>query len=122
MNWLRRLRHSIKLRLLAVFLLLALSVAFIFISGAQKAFSLGWREAARPLLMDYVSRLASDVAPAGTPEVQRAQAIVSRLPVITIDIAGPQVNWRSHAEAQEPRGPRKHRRGEDRNHPQGVGG
>ena len=115
MNWLRRLRHSIKLRLLAVFLLLALSVAFIFISGAQKAFSLGWREAARPLLMDYVSRLASDVAPAGTPEVQRAQAIVSRLPVITIDIAGPQVNWRSHAEAQEPRGPRKHRRGEDRN-------
>jgi len=115
MNWLRRLRHSIKLRLLAVFLLLALSVAFIFISGAQKAFSLGWREAARPLLMDYVSRLAADVAPAGTPEVQRAQAIVSRLPVITIDIAGPQVNWRSHAEAQEPRGPRKNQRGEDRN-------
>ena len=73
MNWLRRLRHSIKLRLLAVFLLLALSVAFIFISGAQKAFSLGWREAARPLLMDYVSRLAADVAPAGTPEV-RARA------------------------------------------------
>ncbi len=115
MNWLRRLRHSIKLRLLAVFLLLALSVAFIFISGAQKAFSLGWREAARPLLMDYVSRLATDVAPTGTPEVQRAQAIVSRLPVITIDIAGPQVNWRSHPDAQELRGPRKHQRGEDRN-------
>ncbi len=115
MSWLRRLRHSIKLRLLAVFLLLALSVAFIFISGAQKAFSLGWREAARPLLMDYVSRLAADVAPTGTPEVQRAQAIVSRLPVIAIDIAGPQVNWRSHPEAQGPRGPRKHLRGEDRN-------
>lgn len=115
MNWLRRLRHSIKLRLLAVFLLLALSVAFIFISGAQKAFSLGWREAARPLLMDYVSRLAADVAPTGTPEVQRAQAIVDRLPVITIDISGPQVNWRSHPDAHDPRGPRQRHRGEDRN-------
>lgn len=114
MNWLRRLRHSIKLRLLAVFLLLALSVAFIFISGAQKAFSLGWREAARPLLMDYVSRLAVDVAPAGTPDVPRAQAIVSRLPVITIAISGPQVNWRSHPEAQGPRGPRERQRGGDR--------
>ena len=115
MSWLRRLRHSIKLRLLAVFLLLALSVAFIFISGAQKAFSLGWREAARPLLMDYLSRLAADVAPAGTPEVARAQAIVLRLPVITIDIAGPQVNWRSHPDAQDPRGPRQQQRREDRN-------
>ena len=114
MNWLRRLRHSIKLRLLAVFLLLALSVAFIFISGAQKAFSLGWREAARPLLMDYVSRLAADVAPDGSPEVDRARAIVDRLPVITIDIGGPQVNWRSHPEAQGPRGPRERQRGEDR--------
>ena len=114
MNWLHRLRHSIKLRLLAVFLLLALSVAFIFISGAQKAFSLGWREAARPLLMDYVSRLAADVAPTGTPEVQRAQAIVSRLPVITIDISGPRVNWRSHSEVQGPRGPRERQRGDDR--------
>jgi signal transduction histidine kinase len=114
MNWLRRLRHSIKLRLLAVFLLLALSVAFIFISGAQKAFSLGWREAARPLLMDYVSRLAADVAPAGTPDVPRAQAIVSRLPVITIAISGPQVNWRSHPEAQGPRGPLERQRGGDR--------
>lgn len=114
MNWLRRLRHSIKLRLLAVFLLLALSVAFIFISGAQKAFSLGWREAARPLLMDYVSRLAADVAPNGTPEVQRAQAIVSRLPVLTIDIAGPQMNWRSHPDARDPRGPRERQRGGDR--------
>lgn len=114
MNWLRRLRHSIKLRLLAVFLLLALSVAFIFISGAQKAFSLGWREAARPLLMDYVSRLSADVAPTGTPEVPRAQAIVERLPVITIDISGPQVNWRSHPDAQDPRGPRQRQRVEDR--------
>lgn len=113
MNWLSRLRHSIKLRLLAVFLLLALSVAFIFISGAQKAFSLGWREAARPLLMDYVSRLAADVAPTGTPEVQRAQAIVSRLPVLTIAITGPRVNWRSQPPVEGVRGrPERHRGGD----------
>jgi signal transduction histidine kinase len=46
--------------------------------------------------------------------VRRAQAIVSRLPVISIDIAGPKVNWRSHPEAQEPRGPRHRQRDENR--------
>lgn len=98
----RRWRHSIKLRLLAVFLLLAFAVAFIFISGAQKAFSLGWREAARPLLMDYVTRLADDVAPAGTPEVARAQALTQRVPILTIDITGPRVQWRSHPDQERP--------------------
>ena len=34
------------------------------------------------------------------------RADVDDLPVITIDIAGPQVNWRSHPDAQDPRGPR----------------
>ncbi|WP_332741309.1 sensor histidine kinase [Hydrogenophaga sp.] len=100
--WFRRalgaLRCSLKLRLMMVFLLLALGVAFAFIGGAQKAFSVGWRDAARPLLMDYVDRLAADIAPAGTaPSTERAQAITQRLP-ITIDIAGPLVNWRSHPE------------------------
>lgn len=89
------LRCSLKLRLMMVFLLLALGVAFTFIGGAQKAFSVGWRDAARPLLMDYVDRLAQDIAPAGSsPSTERAQAISQRLP-ITIDISGPQVNWRS---------------------------
>jgi signal transduction histidine kinase len=100
--WHRRalnaLRCSLKLRLILVFMLLALGVAFAFIGGAQKAFSVGWRDAARPLLMDYVDRLANDIAPAGSaPQVERAQAITQRLP-LTIDIAGPQVNWRSHPE------------------------
>ena len=90
------LRCSLKLRLMMVFLLLALGVAFTFIGGAQKAFSVGWRDAARPLLMDYVDRLAQDIAPADSlPSTERAQAISQRLP-ITIDISGPQVNWRSH--------------------------
>ncbi len=94
--------RSIKLRLLGVFLVLALSVAFIFISGAQKAFSLGWRDAARPLLMDYVSRLAADVAPGSTPDLARARALVERLPIITIDITGPVVQWRSHPDQERP--------------------
>lgn len=98
MDKLRRWRHSIKLRLLGVFLLLAFLVAFIFIGGAQKAFTLGWREAGRPLLMDYVSRLANDVAPQGRPDVAQAQALAQRLPIVTIDISGPEVQWRSHPE------------------------
>lgn len=97
--WHRRMRHalghSIKLRLLLVFLLLALAMAVTFISGAQRAFSVGWREAARPLLMDYVDRLVADVAAGGTPSVARASAITQRLP-LTISIQGPQVQWRSH--------------------------
>ena len=109
--WHRRalnaLRCSLKLRLILVFMLLALGVAFAFIGGAQKAFSVGWRDAARPLLMDYVDRLANDIAPAGSaPQVERAQAITQRLP-LTIDITGPQVNWRSHPD-QEPADWKRH--------------
>ncbi len=101
--WYRRavqkLRCSLKLRLVMVFLLLAMAMSFTFISGVQKAFAVGWREAARPLLMDYVDRLAADVAAGGSPSVERAQALTKRLP-LTIDIAGPQVNWRSHPDQQ----------------------
>ncbi len=104
--WHRRARHalghSIKLRLVLVFLLLALAMAFTFISGAQKAFSVGWREAARPLLMDYVDRLATDIAvPGQPPSIERARALAERLPV-TVHIAGPQVNWRSHPGQDRP--------------------
>lgn len=101
--WYRRaghaLRCSLKLRMVLVFLLLAMAMSFTFISGVQKAFAVGWREAARPLLMDYVDRLAAEVATGGSPSVERAQALTQRLP-LTIDIAGPQVNWRSHPDQQ----------------------
>ena len=96
-----RVAHSIKLRMVLVFLLLAMAMSFTFISGVQKAFAVGWREAARPLLMDYVDRLAAEVAAGGSPSVERAQALIQRLP-LTIDIAGPQVNWRSHPDQQRP--------------------
>lgn len=103
--WYRRafaaLRCSLRLRLVLVFLLLAMAMAFTFISGAQKAFSVGWREAARPLLMDYVSRLSADVTIDGTPSVERAVALSQRLPV-TVTISGPQVNWKSHPDQVKP--------------------
>jgi signal transduction histidine kinase len=93
--------HSIKVRLVVVFLLLAVAVAVAFLGGARQAFSVGWREAARPLLMDYVDHLAAEVSPNGTPSIERAQAIAQRLPV-TVRIAGPQVNWASHPHQPTP--------------------
>jgi hypothetical protein len=80
-SWTRtkhRLAHSIKLRMVLVFLLLAVTMSFVFFTGAKKAFSLGWREAARPLLMDYVDYLAKDVTPNGQPSETRALALTKR--------------------------------------------
>ena len=96
-RWRRQLGHSIKLRLVLLFLLLAAGMSAVFLIGAQKAFSIGWREAARPLLVDYVDRLADEVAGPGgqPPSVERAQAITRRLP-LTIEISGPVVRWASH--------------------------
>lgn len=92
----RRVAHSIKLRMVLVFLTLALATTFVFITGAQKAFTMGWREAARPILMDYVDRLAAEVtAGEPTPSVERARAITERLP-LTVRIEGPTIHWASH--------------------------
>ena len=93
-----RLAHSIKLRLVLLFLLLAAAMTFVFVTGAQKAFSVGWREAARPLLTDYVDRLAADITVDGHPDMARARALTERLPVLTVHIRGPQVQWASHPE------------------------
>ena len=97
-----RIAHSIKLRMVLVFLLLAAAMTLVFIAGAQKAFTLGWREAARPLLVDYVDRLFDEVTASGpAPSVERAQALTQRLPV-TVTISGPQINWASHPEQEPP--------------------
>lgn len=101
MKRLRRWRHSVKLRLLLVFLLLAFTLGFLFIGGATRAFTLGWQEAARPLLMDYVSRLSEEVAPQGQPDLARAQALVQRMPVLTIAISGPRLRWQSHPQEEQ---------------------
>jgi len=94
--------RSIKRRMVLVFLLLSVALAGVFIFGAQRAFTLGWREAARPVLMDYIDRLATDVAGQGEgpPSIERAQALIQRIPV-TVHIEGPLVNWRSHPPRDE---------------------
>ncbi len=104
----RRVGHSIKLRMVLVFLLLAAAMTFVVVTGAQKAFSMGWRDAARPLVMDYVDRLIADITAGGPPSTERAQAITQRLP-LTVRIEGPLVRWASHPDhsssdaSQEPR-------------------
>lgn len=89
----RRLRHSLRARLVLLFLLLALGITAAFLSGMQAALGTGWRGAVRPLLADYVDRLAAEIG--SPPSVERAQALAARLPV-TIAIDGPVVHWRSH--------------------------
>lgn len=96
-RWHRRARHalahSLRVRLVVMFVLLAMAMAGAFLFGMQRALSVGWRDAARPLLMDYVDRLASELG--SPPSVERAQALAQRLPV-TVRISGPTVNWNSH--------------------------
>ena len=100
LRWHRRARHalghSLRVRLVASFLVLALALAATFIFGMQKALSVGWREAARPLVSDYVDRLVVEIG--SPPSIERAQALAQRLPV-SVHISGPVVNWRSNAQA-----------------------
>lgn len=92
----RHLRHSIKARLVALFLVLALALTGAFLFGMQKALGVGWRDAARPLVTDYVDRLAAEIG--SPPSAERALALTRRLPV-TVRIDGPQVQWDSQPRA-----------------------
>ena len=94
-SWMHRLSHSLRLRLLLLFLLLALAMSAAFIGGTKKAFSTGWREAVKPLLTDYVDRLAMDIG--SPPDVAKARALVERLP-ISVRIEGPATQFDSHPE------------------------
>jgi signal transduction histidine kinase len=95
-RWHRRARHalghSLRLRLVALFLLLALGMTVAFLGGMQKALGIGWRDAARPLVSDYVDRLVAEIG--SPPSIERARALAQRLPV-SVRISGPQVNWDS---------------------------
>jgi signal transduction histidine kinase len=86
--------HSLQWRLVILFLLLALAMTGTFIYGMQKALSVGWRDAAKPLVTDYVNRLVAEIG--SPPDVQRAMALTQRLPV-RVRISGPVVNWQSDA-------------------------
>jgi signal transduction histidine kinase len=96
----RHLRHSLKGRLVAVFLVLAAALAATFLGGMQRVLGMGWRDAARPLVADYVDRLAADVG--SPPSIERARALTQRLPV-TVRITGPRVQWDSQPAQQEER-------------------
>ena len=91
-SWWRRARHSLRVRLVLLFLLLAAAMSAVFLGGMAKAFSGGWRGAVEPMIDDYAARLVAEI---GTPpSVERAQAIAERLPLV-VRIHGPQVNWSS---------------------------
>ena len=95
-RWVHAVAHSIKLRLVLVFLLLAFAMTAVFVVGAQRAFTLGWKAAARPLLMDYIDHLAADITGGGSsPDQHAALGLTQRLP-LTVAIEGPQLNWESH--------------------------
>lgn len=90
-----RLRHSVKGRLVLLFVLVGVCTAVVFLYGTQRALQGGWQAFARPLLADYVDRLATEV---GSPPSQaRAQALAERLP-IRVRIEGPTVRFDTHPE------------------------
>ena len=91
--WHRRWRHSLGARLTLLFLLFALVMSVVFMAGMQAALRYGWQDYARPLVADYIDRLAAEI---GTPpDIERARALTERLP-LRIRIDGPAVNWSSH--------------------------
>lgn len=100
-----RLRRSLGLRLVLLFVALALATTGVFSVGMQRALSGGWFEVVRPLLSDYLDRLTVEL---GTPpDPARAAVLAQRLP-LSIRIDGPQVQWDSGT--ARPRG----RRDDDR--------
>lgn len=101
-RWHQRFRHSLRWRLVALFLLLACATTFVAFGGMRAALIGGFEGLVKPLLGDYVDRLATEIG--APPDVGRAQALVARLP-ISIRISGPAVNW----DSQPTRGPERWR-------------
>ncbi len=89
----RRWRHSLKWRLVTLFLLLALATTAVFMVGTQRALQSGWQGWVKPIVDDYADRLTAEIG--SPPDPARAAAIVERLP-ISIRIDGPQVHYDSH--------------------------
>ena len=87
------MRHSLKWRIVIVFMLLALAVTGVFVIGAKKMFTAGWQSYAKPLVADYVDKLALEIG--SPPSIDRVKAIEARLPV-SVKIDGPQLQYDSH--------------------------
>jgi signal transduction histidine kinase len=90
--------RSIKGRLVALFILLALGTTLVFFVGSQRWLKTGWEAFAQPLVVDYAQRLADDIG--SPPQPQRAQALAQRLP-LAVAIEGPQVQFQTHPERFE---------------------
>ena len=93
LRWFQRLKRSLGMRLVLLFMVLALATTGIFLAGMQRALSAGWSALLRPLVADYVDRLAAEIG--SPPDLARAQALVRRLP-LSVRIDGPTVQWDSH--------------------------
>lgn len=91
------MRHSLKWRLVLAFVLLALAMTGVFLLGMQRVVATGWQGYVKPIVADYVDRLAAEIG--SPPSVEKAQAIVARLP-LSVSIDGPLVHYRSHPEQQ----------------------
>ena len=72
--------------------MLALVSTAIFMTGMKNSFRFGWRDLTRPLVGDYVTRLASDMG--SPPSLAKAAALTERLPV-NVKISGALINWQS---------------------------
>jgi signal transduction histidine kinase len=96
----RRLAHSLRARLVLLFLLLALATAAVFLFGMQRLLASGWQGWARPLVSDYVDRLAAELG--SPPDIDKARALTQRLP-ITVRIDGPQLRFDSHPRLRDER-------------------
>jgi signal transduction histidine kinase len=89
----RRWRHSVRWRLVTLFVVLALATSAVFLFGTQRLLRSGWQGWAKPLVADYIDRLAAEIG--SPPSKDRAIAIAARLPV-TVRIDGPRVQFDSH--------------------------
>jgi len=94
-HWRRSFKHSLKARLVALFVLLALGMTAVFLFGMQRVLQGGWQQLARPLVADYVDRVVAELG--SPPDLARARALVARLP-IWVRIEGPTVQYDSHPE------------------------
>ncbi len=88
----KRLRHTIRWRLVVLFLLLALATTAVFLMGMQRWLQTGWQSYAKPMVADYVDKLAAEIG--NPPQIEHAKAVVARLP-LSVRIEGPMVQYDS---------------------------
>ncbi len=96
----RQFWHSLSLRLLAIFLLLAALFAWGVVAGIRWAYS---ADDLRSVISDHLSLhidyVRQDIG--SPPRLDRALAITQRVPV-DMHISGPGVNWSSDPDFPDP--------------------